>query len=136
MKIFAAAFFLASSCLSASAFSTVAPSSAGSALRMTDSPDPVDYSMRGIDAEGSYDPVEGDSPALIRNNNDGVWVEQVRAEHRCIREKPAFVGRWSLWSRVFSGAVVGCPVSHDECVVLFFLRFRFMLLCFALACSI
>jgi len=49
---------------------------------MTDSPDPVDYSMRGIDAEGSYDPVEGDSPALIRNNNDGVWVEQRKRPRR------------------------------------------------------
>ena len=84
MKIFATAFFLASSAITASAFTAVAPSSVGSALRMTDSPDPIDRSLRGIDAEGSFDPVAGDNAALIRNNNDEVWVPQVRT------------GKWKL----------------------------------------
>lgn len=78
MKIFATAVLLASSAISASAFTAVAPVSVGSALRMADSPDPVDKSLRGIDAEGSYDPVAGDNGALTRNNNDEVWVQQVR----------------------------------------------------------
>ena len=78
MKIFATAFLLASSAISASAFTAVAPVFVGSALRMADSPDPVDKSLRGIDAEGSYDPTAGDNAALTRNNNDEVWVQQVR----------------------------------------------------------
>jgi hypothetical protein len=40
-------------------------------------PDPVDKSMKGIDAEGSFDPTAGSVPALQRNNNGEVWVEQV-----------------------------------------------------------
>lgn len=42
--------------------------------------------MRGIDDQTAtntddgpiFDPTEGDNPALIRNNNDQVWVPQVR----------------------------------------------------------
>ena len=78
MRIVATALFLASSAISASAFSTVAPSSRTTALFST--PDPVDKSLRGIDAEGSYDPIEGDNAALTRNNNDEVWVQQVRMQ--------------------------------------------------------
>ena len=39
----------------------------------------VDKTLQGIDgdAKGDFDPLGGDSPALIRNNNDEVWVPQV-----------------------------------------------------------
>ena len=72
---FSAALILASFFSTASAFSAVAPSSNGAA---TGNPDPVDKSMKGIDAEGTFDPTGGENPALIRNNNDQVWVPQVR----------------------------------------------------------
>ena len=76
MKFFSAALLLVSLTSSVSAFSAVAPSSAGTA---TGNPDPVDRSMRGIDKDDStFDPTSGDSPALTRNNNDQVWVPQVR----------------------------------------------------------
>jgi hypothetical protein len=63
----------------ASAFSAVAPSkSSASATGGGASMDPVDRSMQGIDADAdAFDPTEGDSPALTRNNNDEVWVAQV-----------------------------------------------------------
>jgi hypothetical protein len=35
--------------------------------------------LRGIDKDESiFDPTGGDNPALTRNNNDQVWVPQVR----------------------------------------------------------
>ena len=71
MKFIATAFLLAASALSASAFSAVSPPSNGIKS------DPVDKTLRGIDAEGSFDPTEGDNAALTRNNNDEVWNEQV-----------------------------------------------------------
>lgn len=78
MKIFATAFLLASSAISAAAFSAVSPASVGSSVSNGDSPEPIDHSLRGIDAEGSFDPAEGDNAALTRNNKDEVWVQQVR----------------------------------------------------------
>lgn len=72
---FYTAFFLSSLVSSVSAFSAVAPSSASAA---TGNPDPVDRSMKGIDQDAAtFDPTTGESPALIRNNNDQVWVPQV-----------------------------------------------------------
>jgi hypothetical protein len=63
---FSTALVLASFVNSASAFSAVAPGS-------------IDRSLRGIDSEESaFDPTAGESPALILNNNDQVWVPQVR----------------------------------------------------------
>jgi hypothetical protein len=39
----------------------------------------VDKSMEGMDSDpDTFDPTEGDSPALTRNNNGEVWVPQVR----------------------------------------------------------
>ena len=62
----------------AAGFSAVAPKpSTPAASDAAPSLEPIDKSMTGIDAPGSFDPTEGDSPALKRNNNDGVWVEQV-----------------------------------------------------------
>ena len=71
MKFIATAFLLASSALSASAFSAVSPPSNGIKS------DPVDKTLRGIDAEGSFDPTDGENAALSRNNNDEVWNQQV-----------------------------------------------------------
>jgi hypothetical protein len=65
----------------ASAFSAVAPSKS-SAPAGGASMDPIDRSMQGIDADAdAFDPTEGDAPALTRNNNDEVWVAQVRRLH-------------------------------------------------------
>lgn len=50
-------------------------------LNLEPSQDPVDKTLNGIDdgAEHDvFDPLSGAQPALIRNNNDEVWVPQVR----------------------------------------------------------
>jgi hypothetical protein len=47
---------------------TMADASAGSL---------IDKSMEGIDAPGSFDPTDGESPALARNNLGEVWNQQV-----------------------------------------------------------
>lgn len=78
MKFIATALLLASSALSASAFSAVSPASNGVKAEA------VDKSLRGIDAEGSFDPVVGDNAALTRNNNDEVWNQQVRLVYSLI----------------------------------------------------
>ena len=44
----------------------------------------VDKTMKGIDAEGSFDPTEGDNPALARNNLGEVWNQQVSREHHAL----------------------------------------------------
>ena len=66
----------------AAAFSAVAPKSSASsaAAKSGGAPqmEPVDKRMTGIDKEGSFDPTEGENPALQRNNKDEVWVSQVR----------------------------------------------------------
>lgn len=90
--------------LSATLLSTAAafsPSSSGNGLTSrsvaTESVDTlratehVDKSLKGIDAGADhdiFDPLAGDSPALIRNNNDEVWVPQ-RARPRRNRKSPA-----------------------------------------------
>ena len=46
------------------------------------STDPVDKTLTGIDDAAEhdvFDPHAGNNPALTRNNNDEVWVPQVRA---------------------------------------------------------
>jgi hypothetical protein len=63
------------------AFSAVAPQS--SVPKSTDSKkaqnfEPVDKTLDGIDAAGSFDPTDGDNAAVERNNKDEVWVPQVR----------------------------------------------------------
>ena len=55
--------------------------SAGGAPNMAG---PVDKTMQGIDKDAdTFDPTEGDSPAMFRNNNDEVWVKQVRGREIC-----------------------------------------------------
>jgi len=54
----------------ASAFSAVAPKSSTPAAASGGNLEPVDKTMQGIDKAGSFDPTEGDSPALKRNNNN------------------------------------------------------------------
>lgn len=73
---FCTALILASFANSVAAFSAVAPPTSVAA---TGKPEPVDRSMKGIDSDPTtFDPTEGESPALIRNNKDQVWVPQVR----------------------------------------------------------
>lgn len=73
---FYTALILASFVNGIAAFSAVAPASSGASTGNTD---PVDRSMRGIDkAEGTFDPTAGENAALKRNNQDQVWVPQVR----------------------------------------------------------
>jgi len=55
------------------------------------STDPVDKTLTGIDTDAKYDvldPLSGSAPALIRNNNDEVWVPQ-RARPRRNRKSQA-----------------------------------------------
>ncbi|KAL3773728.1 hypothetical protein ACHAWO_001697 [Cyclotella atomus] len=50
-----------------------------SSLSAAGNTDPVDRSMKDTDANLSYpafDPTSGASPAISRNNHDGVWVQQ------------------------------------------------------------
>jgi hypothetical protein len=62
-----------------------APSTNGRALFTLNaesgpSTDPVDKTLKGIDDGAKhdvFDPHGGNAPALIRNNNDEVWVQQV-----------------------------------------------------------
>merc|ERR1719463_663643 len=49
---------------------------------------PVDKSMKGIDQAGSFDPTEGKSAALSRNNKGEVWNQQ-RARPRRNRKSAA-----------------------------------------------
>mmetsp|Transcript_30588 Transcript_30588/g.50509 ORF Transcript_30588/g.50509 Transcript_30588/m.50509 type:complete len:402 (+) Transcript_30588:34-1239(+) len=56
-----------------------------------ETPEPVDKSMKGIDAEGSFDPTTGPNPALQRNNLGEVWNEQ-RARPRRNRKSAAIRG--------------------------------------------
>lgn len=54
----------------------------------------IDKSLKGIDdgaEHGVFDPLSGDKPALIRNNNEEVWVPQ-RARPRRNRKSPAVRG--------------------------------------------
>jgi hypothetical protein len=80
MKFYTALSLVALLAGNASAFSAVAPKSSSPAAAQGGAPqmEPVDKTMTGIDKEGSFDPTEGDNPALQRNNKDEVWVPQVR----------------------------------------------------------
>jgi hypothetical protein len=72
------ALVMASMVNTASAFTAIVPRTTSSALA-AEMPDPVDKSLKGIDSDDTvFDPTSGGSPALIRNNNDEVWVPQVR----------------------------------------------------------
>lgn len=80
---FSVPLLLASFISAASAFSAVAPSNGAA----TGTPAPVDKTMRGIDSEeATFDPTTGDNPALQRNNNDEVWVPQVRFSIQLFQE--------------------------------------------------
>lgn len=86
---FCTALILASLVNSAAAFSAVAPTSS---VPATGNPEPVDRSMKGIDNDPTtFDPTDGDSPALIRNNKDQVWVPQ-RARPRRNRKSATMRG--------------------------------------------
>mmetsp|Transcript_16470 Transcript_16470/g.46786 ORF Transcript_16470/g.46786 Transcript_16470/m.46786 type:complete len:399 (+) Transcript_16470:67-1263(+) len=86
---FYTALLLASFANSVAAFSAVAPTSS---VPATGNPEPVDRSMKGIDNDpNTFDPTEGDSPALIRNNKDQVWVPQ-RARPRRNRKSATMRG--------------------------------------------
>lgn len=74
MKFYAALLLLTVG--QASAFSAVAPPKVSTPV--VGGTEPIDRSMKGIDADGAFDPTEGGSPALQRNNKDEVWVSQVR----------------------------------------------------------
>jgi len=90
MKTITATLFLASSAITVSAFSAVAPKTSV-VTSATGSSEPIDKSMRGIDDESAFDPLEGENPALIRNNNDQVWVSQ-RARPRRNRKSATMRG--------------------------------------------
>jgi hypothetical protein len=52
----------------------------------------VDKRMEGIDSDpDTFDPTEGESPALTRNNNNEVWVQQVRNRKQGSFKKVQFV---------------------------------------------
>jgi hypothetical protein len=92
---FSAAILIASLVGAASAFSPVSLSSTRAATSLFDagSPEPVDRSLKGIDSDASvFDPTSGENPALIRNNNDEVWVSQVGL--RAVLEKEYELNRY------------------------------------------
>lgn len=80
MKFCTYSLLIAYLAASASAFSAVAPKSGAAKAANGGAPDldPIDRSLKGIDADASvFDPTTGENPALTRNNNDEVWVPQV-----------------------------------------------------------
>ena len=81
MKLYAAILSLACLASQAAAFSAVAPNTPAKAAAAANgggpSTEPIDRTMKGIDAQGSFDPTSGENPALKRNNKDEVWVDQV-----------------------------------------------------------
>jgi hypothetical protein len=58
-----------------SGFSAVAPPKTSASV--ASGSQPIDRTMKGIDADNAFDPTEGESSAVKRNNNDEVWVQQV-----------------------------------------------------------
>jgi ABC-type transport system substrate-binding protein len=60
---------------SAAAFSAVAPKKSDATPSSI-----VDRSMKNVDASSAttFDPTTGAAPAVLRNNNNEVWVSQVR----------------------------------------------------------
>jgi hypothetical protein len=75
MKLLSALTFLAWT-HSVTGFSAVAPKA--TTPKATGNPEPVDKTMRGVDAAGSFDPTQGENAALKRNSNGEVWVPQAR----------------------------------------------------------
>lgn len=90
---FSALLIAAFTVTTASAFSAVAPKpSSPVKVEAAPSSEPVDKSLKGIDADSStFDPTTGENAALTRNNNDEVWVSQ-RARPRRNRKSPAVRG--------------------------------------------
>ncbi|EEC50511.1 predicted protein [Phaeodactylum tricornutum CCAP 1055/1] len=87
--------YIASMAVSVSAFMTPSPTSstrANTALFGAPCFDPVDKTLKGVDADSTgFDPMAGSNPAVIRNNNDEVWVPQ-RARPRRNRKSAAMRG--------------------------------------------
>jgi len=79
MKLYTAIFTQALLVSNVAAFSAVVPNtpSTTAATNAGPSMEPIDKTMQGIDAEGTFDPTAGESPALKRNNKDEIWVDQV-----------------------------------------------------------
>ena len=74
MKLYTG-LILASIVGTVAAFSAVAPVSTDKANGNAEA---IDKTMRGIDSDvATFDPTTGENPALSRNNNDQVWVQQV-----------------------------------------------------------
>jgi hypothetical protein len=68
----------------AGGFSAVAPPSTPKTTSVGGIPnlDPVDKTMEGIDTSNVFDPTDGDNAAVKRNNNEEVWVQQVRVKKK------------------------------------------------------
>jgi hypothetical protein len=90
MKLLSCLLLVSVATTNVSAFSAVAPNkvSTAPAKKSADATAPddsvVDRSMKGIDTDTNpraFDPTNGENPALIRNNKDGVWVPQVIMIH-------------------------------------------------------
>lgn len=81
MKFYLATALWCLSLTTADAFSAVAPGAAKASLASGGAPnlEPVDKTMSGLPKEtNAFDPTEGENAALQRNNNNEVWVPQVR----------------------------------------------------------
>lgn len=81
---------LASLVSAVASFSVQSPVSSG-AEKVASVSESIDHTMKGADDDLSYDafdPLEGERPALVRNNKDEVWVPQ-RARPRRNRKSPA-----------------------------------------------
>lgn len=93
---------------SISAFSAVAPRKVSTPA--TD----IDKSMKNVDDEPTFDPTGGDHPALTRNNNDDVWVSQVRSLWRPLDGDavlPSEDGRRSPHTFCLTFIGIACPSS-------------------------
>ena len=75
---------LASLVSAVASFSVQSPVSSG-AEKVASVSESIDHTMKGADDDLSYDafdPLEGERPALVRNNKDEVWVPQVSLHDR------------------------------------------------------
>ena len=121
MKFYTAILSLACLASHAAAFSAVAPNSPRAAAAAANgggapvaSSGPVDKTMEGVDAEGSFDPTKGGNPALKRNNNNEVWVDQVRKINItsfCFwvdEEVEEAVEILNIWNKIYQGYFAFC----------------------------
>ena len=86
LDILAVSAVVLSALLSSSSSGSVVEAFSAPAVPGTTTAAQIDKTMRNVDKDdkATFDPTKGDQPALVRNNKDQVWVEQVRSCVVCL----------------------------------------------------